>query len=74
MCLAVPGEIVKIEGSKAEVSFSGAIRIADLSLVTGAKLGDYVLVHAGCAIQIIPPDEALESIKLFEEIFSDTDE
>lgn len=71
MCLAVPGEIVKIDGTRAEVSFSGAIRTADLTLISGAKLGDYVLVHAGCAIQLIPPEEAVETIKLFEEIFSE---
>ncbi len=74
MCLAVPGEIIKINGSKAEVSFSGAVRIADLSLVPDVKIGDYVLVHAGCAIQIVPPDDALETIKLFEEISSETDD
>lgn len=72
MCLAVPGEIIKIEGIKAEVSFSGAIRNVDLSLISGAKLGDYVLVHAGCAIQIVPSDEARETIELFEEVFSES--
>mgnify|MGYP001404123558 FL=1 len=70
MCLAVPGEVVKIDGIKGEVSFSGAIRTADLSLVPEVKIGDYVLVHAGCAIQVIPPDDARETIRLFEEIFS----
>lgn len=73
MCLAVPGEIVKIDGIRAEVNFSGAVRIADLSLISGAKPGDYVLVHAGVAIQIVPPDDARETIKLFEEIFSEND-
>lgn len=73
MCLAVPGEIVKIDGIKGEVNFSGAVRIADLSLVPEAKVGDYVLVHAGCAIQIVPPDDARETIKLFEEIFKESD-
>lgn len=74
MCLAVPGEIVRIDGIKAEVSFSGAIRNVDLSLISEVKIGDYVLVHAGCAIQIIPADEAQETIKLFEEIFSEIDD
>ncbi len=74
MCLAVPGEIIKIDGSKGEVCFSGAVRNVDLSLVPEAKLGDYVLVHAGCAIQIVPSDEARETIQLFEEIFEETDE
>lgn len=72
MCLAIPGEIVKIDGTRAEVSFSGAIRVADLSLISGAKVGDYVLVHAGCAIQIVPPDDAMETIKLYEEFFNDS--
>ncbi|NLY75207.1 MAG: HypC/HybG/HupF family hydrogenase formation chaperone [Firmicutes bacterium] len=73
MCLAAPGEVLKIEGSKAKVSFSGAVRAVDLSLVSGVKPGDYVLVHAGCAIQILPPEEARETIGLFEEVFSATD-
>lgn len=73
MCLAIPGEIVKIEGTKAEVSFSGAFRAADLSLVPEAKVGDYVLVHAGCAIQIIPANEAKETVKLFEEVFRENE-
>lgn len=73
MCLAVPGKLVKIEGLKGEVNFSGAVRIADLSLVPEAKIGDYVLVHAGCAIQIVPPDDARETLKLFEEIFKESD-
>lgn len=74
MCLAVPGEIIKIDGVKGEVSFSGAVRSADLSLVPEAKIGDYVLVHAGCAIQIVPPNDARETLKLFEEIFKESDD
>ncbi|NLW46196.1 MAG: HypC/HybG/HupF family hydrogenase formation chaperone [Firmicutes bacterium] len=74
MCLAVPGEIVKINGIKGEVNFSGAVRIADLSLIPQVKVGDYVLVHAGCAIQIVPPDEAKVTIELFEEVFSEDEE
>ncbi|HEX3048117.1 MAG TPA: HypC/HybG/HupF family hydrogenase formation chaperone [Bacillota bacterium] len=68
MCLAIPGEIVQIEGHQAEVSFSGARRRVDLRLVEGAKVGDYVLVHAGCAIQVIPPGDAEEILKLLAEI------
>ncbi|TCL67358.1 hydrogenase expression/formation protein HypC [Hydrogenispora ethanolica] len=71
MCLAVPGEVVAIEGNKAKVSFSGVFRSVDLSLVAGVKVGDYVLVHAGCAIQVVPPDEARETIQLFSEVFGD---
>jgi hydrogenase expression/formation protein HypC len=68
MCLAVPGELIKVEGHQGEVNFSGVCRQADLRLVPNAKVGDFVLVHAGCAIQIIPEDEARETLKLFWEM------
>lgn len=71
MCLAVPGEVVKIEANQAQVNFSGAYRLVDLSLVPEIKVGDYVLVHAGCAIQIVPADEAKETLKIFQEFFSE---
>jgi hydrogenase expression/formation protein HypC len=69
MCLAVPGEVVAIANGKAQVDFSGVSRSVDLSLVAGVKVGDYVLVHAGCAIQIVPAGEARETIKLYNEVF-----
>ena len=68
MCLAVPGEVITIKDNIADVSFSGLLRAVDLTLVPGVKVGDYVLVHAGCAIQIIPAEEALETIRLATEI------
>ena len=68
MCLAIPGEIVRIEGYRAEVNFSGAQRLVDLRLAPEAKVGDYVLVHAGCAIQVIPSGEAEEILSLLAEI------
>ncbi len=71
MCLAVPGEVVAIADGKAQVSFSGVLRSVDLSLVEGVRVGDYVLVHAGCAIQIVAADEARETIQLFGEVFGE---
>ncbi|HBF35898.1 MAG TPA: HypC/HybG/HupF family hydrogenase formation chaperone [Firmicutes bacterium] len=71
MCLAVPGELMKVDGNQGEVNFSGVSRRADLRLVPGAKVGDYLLVHAGCAIQIVPADEALETLKLFQEMMGE---
>jgi hydrogenase expression/formation protein HypC len=68
MCLAIPGELINIDGHKGDVSFSGARRQVDLRLVPEAKVGDYLLVHAGCAIQIVPGDEARETLELFAEI------
>jgi hydrogenase expression/formation protein HypC len=70
MCLAIPGELISINGIQGEVNFSGVCRTADLRLVPGAKVGDYLLVHAGCAIQIIPADEARETLELLKEMMS----
>ena len=73
MCLAVPGELVKINGNQGEVNFSGVTRQADLRLVPGAKVGDYLLVHAGCAIQIVPEDEAKETLELWNQVMGEED-
>lgn len=58
MCLAVPAKVLDIAGSVARVSVNGVEREASLMLLPEAKLGDYVLVHAGFAMQIVEPDEA----------------
>ncbi len=68
MCLAVPGKIIEIEGKKAKVDYGGIKREVDISLVN-AKEGDYVIVHAGFAIQVLDEKNAIETLKLFEEIF-----
>lgn len=67
MCLAVPGKIVKINGDIAKVDYGGIVRNANISLVD-VKEGDYVIVHAGFAIQVIDEREAKETIKIFREI------
>ena len=67
MCLAIPGKVVEIKGRKAIIDYGGVIREADISLVD-AKKGDYVIVHAGFAIQVIDEKEAKETIKIFEEM------
>jgi hydrogenase expression/formation protein HypC len=50
MCLAVPALIVGLNGTTATISVDGVMREVDVSLVDEARLGDYVLVHAGFAI------------------------
>ena len=66
MCLAMPGKIVKIEGNIATVDLAGTMRETSLQLIPEAKLGDYVLLHAGFAIQLLDEEEASESLKLWE--------
>ncbi|MBN1799054.1 MAG: HypC/HybG/HupF family hydrogenase formation chaperone [Spirochaetales bacterium] len=68
MCLAVPMRIINIQGSKAQVESGGLEYEVDLSLLPEAALDDYVLVHAGFAIQIMDKKEADETLALFQEL------
>ena len=70
MCLAIPAKIMNIEGVKAQVDFGqGVLREVNVSLVD-AKVGDYVLVHAGYAIQLIEEKEALETLSLWNDVLA----
>ncbi|MFZ3105817.1 MAG: HypC/HybG/HupF family hydrogenase formation chaperone [Candidatus Hydromicrobium sp.] len=59
MCLAIPAKIVKINKNIAEVESLGVKKEIDISLTPGASLGNFVIVHAGFAIQIIEEEDAL---------------
>lgn len=67
MCVAIPGKVLEINGSMGKIDFSGNTVDADISLVN-VKLGDYVLIHAGCAIEVLKEDAAKEMISLFKEL------
>ncbi|RJS90432.1 HypC/HybG/HupF family hydrogenase formation chaperone [Candidatus Bathyarchaeota archaeon] len=68
MCLAIPAKILKIKNGIAEVDFGrGVSREVNIMLVD-AKVGDYVLVHAGYAIQVIDEKRAKETLRLWNEI------
>lgn len=68
MCLAIPGIIVKINDLKAIIEVSDVRREIFIHLVPDVKVGDYVLVHAGCAIQTVDRDEALRTLELLKEL------
>jgi hydrogenase expression/formation protein HypC len=69
MCLAIPAKIVSIKESIACVDFGeGVTRDVNVTLVD-VKVGDYVLVHAGYAIQVLDKTEARETIKLWNQVF-----
>ena len=68
MCLAIPMKVVEIDGSVAQVEEGGVRREARVDLIDGVKLGDYVIVHAGVAIDRLDPEEARETLKLFEQM------
>ena len=67
MCLAVPVQVVTVEGDEATVALEGNMRTANLSLVDDAAVGDWVLLHAGFAIEKISPEEAKETLGLLRE-------
>lgn len=68
MCLAIPGKIIKIDGEMAEIEIGGIIKKASVQLVPEAKVGDYALIHAGFAIEILNEDEARETLAILESI------
>lgn len=72
MCLAVPAEVKSIDGVVATVDFGGVSRTANVSLVD-AKVGDFVIVHAGYAIQILDREEAEKTLELFRELLEQED-
>lgn len=64
MCLAVPVKITSIEGDQAEVDIGGVGRKVSVSLTPEAKVGDYVLLHTGYAINVLNEQEAQETLSL----------
>jgi len=68
MCLSIPARIVTIDGMMAEVSAGGAIFKAGLHMIEDAKIGDYILLHAGFAIQKLSEEEAAITMKILEEM------
>ena len=68
MCLAVPMKIKKLIGEFAEVETAKLTRTVNIQMISGAKPGDYVLVHAGFAIEKVDAEEARETLKLINEI------
>lgn len=69
MCLGVPMKIKKIEGKTGIAELSGIEREVALDFVPNVKVGDWVIIHAGYAIQILDEEDALETLRLLEEAF-----
>ncbi|MBI4692304.1 MAG: HypC/HybG/HupF family hydrogenase formation chaperone [Candidatus Terrybacteria bacterium] len=68
MCLAIPGKIESIKDDSAVVDFDGIKKEINISLVSNAKINDYVNVHAGFAIQKLSQEDAWEVLKIYEQI------
>ena len=67
MCVAIPGKVISVEGNRAKADFSGNIVDVNTGLVE-PKMGQYVLVHAGCAIEVMEKEKAEEIIELFADL------
>jgi hydrogenase expression/formation protein HypC len=67
MCLAIPAKIIEIENDMGLVDMEGTRRRVSLLLQEDARVGDYVIVHAGFAIHRVDEEEALESLRILRE-------
>jgi len=74
MCLAVPMKVERIEGAIAIVESAGMKMQVDISLVPEAQVGEYLIVHAGFAIEKLKPEEAEETLKLMREVLQAVEE
>ncbi|MFJ8154081.1 HypC/HybG/HupF family hydrogenase formation chaperone [Streptomyces sp. NPDC094468] len=72
MCLAVPGRVVSIDASAdpltGMIDFGGVQKQACLEYVSDVRVGEYVIVHVGFALQKLDEESALASLRLFEEL------
>ncbi len=71
MCVAAPGQVLKInaEEQTATVSYFGTEKNVSIYLIPDVKINDWVLVHAGEALQIMDEEEAKETMEIWEEIY-----
>jgi len=74
MCVAYPGKVIEIHGDFAKVDFGGTVKDNVLISLVNAKVGDYVLVHAGYAIQVVDEEEAKKTIMMWEEMTKELSE
>lgn len=68
MCLAIPAQVINVNGDTASVDFGGVKRDINITLIDSPKNGDYVLIHVGYAIHRISQEEAQETLKIWEEM------
>jgi hydrogenase expression/formation protein HypC len=69
MCLAIPAKVTAIREMTADVEIEGTTTTADISVLSDVKVGDYVMVHAGLAIQKYDEEDALTDLALLRELF-----
>jgi len=71
MCLAVPGEIKEVFDNEAKVWIMGVETIVNIQLIENPEVGEYVLIHAGCAIEKIDKDYFDDLLSMFKNIINE---
>ncbi|MBW6409293.1 HypC/HybG/HupF family hydrogenase formation chaperone [Clostridium weizhouense] len=66
MCVAIPGKVLEIYSKYALIQFGKINKVINIMLIEDLKEGEYVLVHAGCAIEKMNEEEALETLEIFK--------
>lgn len=66
MCVAVPAEVIEMMEHEALVNFGGVKKKVNIDLIDDLKVGDYVLLHAGCAMQKVDKEEAERTLEIFK--------
>ncbi|MFX1451494.1 MAG: HypC/HybG/HupF family hydrogenase formation chaperone [Promethearchaeota archaeon] len=73
MCLAIPAKVLEIEGDYAKVDFGGIIKKVLINLLDKIEVGQYVIVHAGYAIEVMSEEEGVKTKLLLEEMITSLD-
>ena len=68
MCYAIPAKIVEIQDDTAKVDYGGVLKIVNISLIGSLKIGDYILIHAGFAIEKLEKKSAEETLEMIREM------
>ena len=68
MCLAIPAKVISVDGTSAIVSIEDVEYTASLLLIDDVAPGDFIMLHAGFAIEKVDPAEAEETLRLLNEI------
>lgn len=68
MCLAVPMRVLEIDGSSGVVELEGIRRRVFIGFLDEVRPGDYILIHAGCAVEKLRPEEAAADLEMFRQL------
>lgn len=68
MCVAIPGKVIEIYEGESLIDFGKIKKRVNTFFIDNIQLGDYVLIHAGCGIEKVSEEEAIETMDIFKSI------